>query len=88
MPFTQYIDRSVFKILTGKPTGKIPLGRTRCKWENNIRVDNNEIGIQTRNWIDLAQDRDCWRALVSAALNFQCHRPWSYVDKKFSICGP
>ena len=55
--------RSAFKIVTGKPTGKRPLGRPRRIWEDNIRMDVKEIGINTRNWVDLAQDRDYWRAL-------------------------
>ena len=50
--------RSAFKILIGKPTGKRPLGRPRCRWEDNIRMDLKEIGINTRNWVDSAQDRD------------------------------
>ena len=59
------------KILTGKPTGKRPLGRPRRRWEDNIRMNLEEIGINTRNWIDSAHDRDYWRALVNAALNLQ-----------------
>ena len=51
-------SRSVFKMLTGKPTGKRPLGRPRRRWEDNIRMDLEEIGINAGNWIDLAQDRD------------------------------
>ena len=50
------------------PTGKIPLGRSRPRWEDNIRMDLKEIGINTSNWLDLTQDRDYWRALVKAAL--------------------
>ena len=50
--------RSVFKILTGTPVGKISLGRPRRRWEDNIRIDLKEIGIYTRNWIDSARDRD------------------------------
>ena len=61
--------RSPFKILTGTPEGKRPLGRPRRRWEDNIRMDIKEIGINTRNWVDSAQDRDCWRALVNVALN-------------------
>ena len=61
--------RSAFKILTGKPTGKRPLRRPRHRWENNIRMDFKEIGINTRNWVGLAQDRDYWKVLVNAALN-------------------
>ena len=57
------------KILTGIHAGKIPLGILKCRWEDNIRMDLKEIGIDTRNWVVLAQDRDYWRALVNAALN-------------------
>ena len=56
--------RSAFKILTGKPTGKRPLVRPRRRWESNIRIDLEEIG----NWVDSAQDRDYWIALVNTAL--------------------
>ena len=63
--------RSAFKILTDKPTGKRPLGRPRRRWEENIRMDVKEIGINTRNWIDSVQDSDYWRALVNAALNLR-----------------
>ena len=58
-----------FKILTGKPTGKRPLGRPRRRWEGNITMDLEEIGINAENWVDSALDRDYWRALVNAALN-------------------
>jgi len=57
--------RSAFKILTDKPTGKRPLGR----WEDNIRMDFEDIGTNAGNWVDSAQNRDYWRALVNAALN-------------------
>ena len=63
--------RSAFKILTGKPTGKRPLGRPRRRWEDYIRMDLKEIGINTRNWVDPAQYKDYWRALVNAALNLR-----------------
>ena len=63
--------RIVFKMLTGKPTGKRPFGRPRRKCEVNIRMDLKEIGINTRNWVDSAQDRDYWKALVNAALNLR-----------------
>ena len=63
--------RSAFKILTGKPTGERPLGRPRRRWEDNIRMDLEEIGINARNWVDSTQDRDYWRALVNAALNLR-----------------
>ena len=61
-------SRPTFKILTGKPTGKRPLGRHRRRWEDDIRTDLEEIGINADNWVDSAQDRDYWRALVNAAL--------------------
>jgi hypothetical protein len=63
--------RSAFKILTGTPIGKRPLGRPKRRWEDNIRMDLKETGINTRNWVDSAHDRDEWRALVNAGLNFR-----------------
>ena len=62
--------RSAFKILTGKPTGKRPLGRHRRRWEKILEW-NLEIGINAENWVDSAQDRNYWRALVNAALNLR-----------------
>ena len=52
-----------------KPTGKRPLGRPRRRWEDNIRMDLKEIGIDMRIWVDSAKDGDYWRALVNMALN-------------------
>ena len=69
--------RSAFKILLGEPKGKIPLGRPRRRWEDDIRMDLKEIGINTRDWVDLAQDRDYWRAFVNVALSSRFHKPWS-----------
>ena len=63
--------RSAIKILTGKPTGKRLLGRPRRRWQDNIRIDLEEIGINAGNWVDSAQDRNYWRALVNAALNLR-----------------
>jgi hypothetical protein len=63
--------RSAFKILTCKPTGKRPLGRPRHRWEDTIRMDLEDIGINAGNLVDSAQDRDYWRALLSAALNLR-----------------
>ena len=62
--------KNTFKILTGKPTGKISLGSPRRRWEN-IKMDLKELGINTRNWVDSTQDRDYWRAHVNAALNLR-----------------
>ena len=64
-------SRSAFKILTGKPKGKRPLGRPRRRWEDNIRMDLEEIGINVRNWTDSAQERNYRRALVNAAFNLR-----------------
>ena len=65
--------RSAFKNLTGKPTGKRPLGRYRHRREDNIRMDFEVIGINAGNWVDSAQGRDYWRALGNEAF----HKPWS-----------
>jgi hypothetical protein len=63
--------RSAFKIVTGKYTGKRLLGRPRRRWEDNIRMDLEKIGINACNWVDLSQNRDYWRALVNAILNLR-----------------
>ena len=63
--------RSILKILTSKPTGNRTLGRPRHRWEDNIRIVLKEMGINTRNWVDLAQDRDYWRVLLNVALELQ-----------------
>ena len=63
--------RSAFKILTVKPIGMRPLGRLRRRWEDNIRMDLEEIGINAGNWVDSAQDRNYWRAIVNAGLNLR-----------------
>ena len=62
-------SRSAFKVLTGIPAGKRPLGRPGRRWEDNIRMDLKEIVINMRNWVGSAQDRDYWRALVNVTLN-------------------
>jgi hypothetical protein len=58
-------------MLTDKPTVKRPLGRPRRRRENSIRIDLKEIGINAMNWVDSAQNRDYWRALVNAELNLR-----------------
>jgi hypothetical protein len=59
------------RILVRKPDGKIPLGRPRPRWMNNIKMDLRVIGWDGMDWIDLAQDRDQWRALVNTVMNFR-----------------
>ena len=63
--------RGVCSVLVGKLEGKRPLGRTRHRWEDNIKMDLQEVGCWGMDWIELAQDRDRWRALVKAVINFQ-----------------
>ena len=63
--------KSAFKILTDILTGKRPLGRPRRRWEDNIRMDLEKIGINADNWVDSALDRDYLRALLNAALNLR-----------------
>ena len=55
----------------GKPEGKRPLGRHRHSWEDNIKMDLQEVGCGDRDWIELAQDRDRWRALVNVVINLR-----------------
>jgi hypothetical protein len=63
--------RNAYRIFVGKPEGKRPLGRARRMWEDNIRMDLREIGWGVMDWIDLAQDKDQWRALLNAVMNLQ-----------------
>jgi hypothetical protein len=60
----------VYRVLVGRPRGNRPLGRPRCRWEDNIRLDLRETGINGVNWIWLAQDRVWWRAFVNTVMNF------------------
>jgi hypothetical protein len=68
-------ERKVHKVLVGKPEGKGPLGRTRRRWEDGISMDLREIGFEGADWIRLAQDRDRWRAVVSAVMNLRVLAP-------------
>jgi hypothetical protein len=63
--------RSACRILVGMPEGKRPLGRTRHRWVDNIKMDHREIGWDNMDWIDVAQDRDQWKALVNMVLNLR-----------------
>ncbi|KAJ4439473.1 hypothetical protein ANN_07597, partial [Periplaneta americana] len=64
-------SRNAYRVLVGRPEGKRPLGRPRRRWEDNIKMDLREVGYDDRDWIDLAQDRDLWRAYVRAAMNLR-----------------
>jgi hypothetical protein len=60
-----------YRIYFGKPEGKRPLGRPRCRWVDNIKTDLREIGWEGIDWIDLAQYRDLWRALVNTVMSLR-----------------
>jgi hypothetical protein len=64
-------ERSVHRVLVGKPEGKRPLGRPRHRWEDNIKMDLQEVGGSCGDWMELAQDRDRWQTLVSTVKNFR-----------------
>ncbi|KAJ4431503.1 hypothetical protein ANN_20101 [Periplaneta americana] len=64
-------SRNAYRVLVGRPEGKRPLGRPRRRWEDNIKMDLREVGYDGRDWINLAQDRDQWRAYVRAAMNLR-----------------
>ena len=64
-------ERGVQKVLVGRPERKRPLGRPRRRWEDNIKMDLREMGGRCGNWMELAQDRDRWRALVSTVMNLR-----------------
>ena len=63
--------RGVHRVLVGKPEGKRPWGRPRRRWEDNIRMDLQEVGGSCGDWMELAQDRDRWRALVATVRNLR-----------------
>jgi hypothetical protein len=63
--------RNAYRILVGKPEGETPLGRRRRRWVDSIKIDVREIGWDGMEWIELAQDRDQWRALVNTVMNLR-----------------
>jgi hypothetical protein len=63
--------RNVYRLLVGKSEGRRPIGRPRCRWIDNIKMDLLEIGVNVVDWIGLAQDRYRWRALVSSVMNLR-----------------
>ena len=64
-------SRGVYRILVWKPEGKRPLGRPRLRWEDNIKMDLQDLGCGDLDWIELAEDRDRWRALVNGVMNLR-----------------
>ena len=64
-------ERGAYRVFMGKPEGKRPLGRPRRRWEDNIKMDLQEVGCGYVDWIGLAQDRGRWRTLVSAVMNLR-----------------
>jgi hypothetical protein len=60
----------VHGVLVGRPEGRKTIGKPRCRWEDKIKVDLQEVGRGCGDWMELAQDRDSWRALVSKLMNF------------------
>ena len=62
--------RGVHRVLVGKPEGRRPMGRTRYRWEDNIKTDLQEVGGCFGDWMELVQDRDRWQAFVSTVVNF------------------
>jgi len=63
--------KGVYRVLEGKPEGRRPLGRPRRRWEDNIKMDRQEVECGVMDWIELAQDRERWRVLVNAIMNFR-----------------
>jgi hypothetical protein len=85
-------ERKVYKVLVWKPEGNRPLLRPRHRWEDGVRMDLSEIGLGRMDWIRLAQDRDRWRAVVSAVMNLRVLAPQNWLvgwlvrkSAKFSI---
>jgi len=64
-------EERLYRMLVGKPEGKRPLGRPRRRWEDNIKLDLQEVGYRGIDWIELAQDRERWRAIVNAVMNLR-----------------
>jgi hypothetical protein len=64
-------NRGMYRVLVGKPEGKRPLGRPRHRWEDNFKMDLQEVECGGMDWIELAQERDRWQALVNEVMNLQ-----------------
>jgi len=66
----------LYRVRVRKPEGKRPMGRPRRRWKDNIKMDLQEVGGACGDWMELAQDRDRWRALVSTAMNLRVPKMW------------
>jgi len=66
--------RGVYRVLVGKPEGKSLLGRPRARWEDNIKIDLQEVGCEGKDWVELAQHRGSWRTLGNAVMNLRVHK--------------
>jgi hypothetical protein len=73
-------DSGVHRVLVGRPKGKRPLGRPRRRWEDNIKMDLQEIGRGLGDWMELAQDRGRWRALVGTLRDLEFHKCGEFLD--------
>jgi hypothetical protein len=78
-------ERNMYRVLIGKPEGKRTLERPRRGWDEGIRMDLREIGLRSVDWIQLAQDRDRWRALVNTVMNLRVLVPRSYLVIHISL---
>ncbi|KAJ4429722.1 hypothetical protein ANN_21926 [Periplaneta americana] len=76
-------SRNAYRVLVGRPEGKRPLGRPRRRWEDNIKMDLREVVYDYRDWINLAQDRDQWRAYVRAAMNLRASAAYVTSPERF-----
>ncbi|KAJ4430177.1 hypothetical protein ANN_22387 [Periplaneta americana] len=74
-------SKNAYRVLVGGPEGKRPLGRPRRRWEDNIKMGLREVGYDDRDWINLAQDRDQWRAYVRAAMNIRVLKSQQDADE-------
>jgi len=70
------VGRGVYRVVVGKPEGKRPLGRPRRRWEDNIKMDLQEVGWGCEDWMELAEDRNRWRAVVSTVMNLEVTKMW------------
>jgi hypothetical protein len=77
-------ERGVYRVFVGKPEVKRPLGRLRRRWDDNIKMDLQEVGCGSMDWIKLAQDRDRWRALVNEVMDMRGNFLTSYKSVSFS----